>query len=250
MNGRLFCGCSGYLYSHWEKVFYPTGTPREKYFDYYTSHFDSIELNSTFYSMPDRESIALLKSRAPANFKYFLRCVSQVTHTRDFSTAGAQLEAFLDKALLLGNLLGGVLMQFPQDFSNTKFLADIAPLAKGVRLAIELRNRDLLSNADVLATAQAAGICIVTQSFPKFPPVFAKTTNFAYLRFHGVPQLYTSAYSEPLLKPFVAFARENLNSGHDVFAFFNNDADGNAVRDARLFSKLVLNQNVTFHEST
>ncbi len=245
MNGKFFCGCSGYLYSHWDKGFYPVGTPREKYFDYYVTQFNSIELNSTFYSMPDRESIALLKNRAPAQFKYFLRCVSQVTHTRDFSTAGAQLEIFLDKALLLGNLLGGVILQFPQDFTNVAFLTDIAPLAKGVRLAVELRNRDLLSSASVLATAQTAGICIVSQSFPKFPPVFTKTADFAYLRFHGVPQLYTSAYSEPLLKPFAAFARENLAAGHDVFAFFNNDADANAVRDARLFSNLVLHQSST-----
>ncbi|RKZ27418.1 DUF72 domain-containing protein [bacterium] len=242
MVGKFFCGTSGFSYQHWVGKFYPEDLPKSKWLQFYSQKFNSVEINYTFYRMPQESTLEKWSKIAPENFSYILKASKLITHSgrKNLESATYLLWKFLKTTEALGEHRGPVLMQFPPSFSDElaldKFLERITPAH---RVAMEFRNRSMLENESVRARLAEKNVSFCIYSWHKFPPIFAITADFIYIRFHGADKLYSSSYSLAQLEPFAKFAREQLADGKDVYAFFNNDAQGFAVDNALQFIDMV-----------
>ena len=223
-------GTSGYHYDHWQPVFYPTGLPKQKWFDYYAEIFDTVEINNTFYKLPKSETFDLWRERSFKGFQYALKFSRYGTHMKKLKSPSQIIRTFLSRAERLKSFLGPILVQLPPhwgaDPKRLKGFLREAPASH--RWAIEFRDPDWLREEvyNVLHSYNAA-LCIhdMLKDHPKL-----LTTDWTYLRFHG--NGYSGSYSRESLSTWARWIDDRLANGNDVYAYFNNDAEGNAVKDA------------------
>jgi uncharacterized protein YecE (DUF72 family) len=235
---ELRVGCSGYDYEGWRGVFYPEDLARSRWLEWYASVFDTVELNSTFYRLPTPETVDAWRTRVPDTFVFAMKLSRYGTHRKRLGEPESWLPAFVERAERLGDRLGPILVQLPPrwkaDPSRLEHFLQVAQAAgRPHRWAVEVRDPRWLCDAvfDVL-TRHGAALCI-HDLLPDHPRVL--TTNWVYLRFHGPSTRapYASAYSARALSGAARRIKEDLRSGRDVFAFFNNDFEGRATHDAR-----------------
>lgn len=229
-GGRFRVGTSGYDYEHWAGVFYPDALSRRSWFDHYAAVFDSVEINATFYRLPDATIFDAWRERAPDGFLYALKFSRYGTHLKHLESPREVTGTFLRAARRLGDHLGPILVQLPPRWKANpgrleRFL-DAA--ASDVRWAVELRDPSWLSREvfDVLSEAGAA-LCIhdMIDDHPR-----EVTTDWTYLRYHG--RRYAGSYSHQKLTAEAEWIAGRLEKGDDVYAYFNNDAEGHAPNDA------------------
>lgn len=227
-------GCSGYHYPDWKRVFYPEDLPQRKWFEYYCSHFNTLELNVTYYKFPRVEFLKRWYERSPERFAFTVKAPRQVTHFKKFRQAQRSLQDFNETVQEgLRDKLGCVLFQYP---SNFLYEADrlnriVEMLEPAIKNVLEFRHESWW-NPLVFDALEKAGVSFCGMSHPTLPETIVRTTDTIYYRFHGVPHLYTSAYESKKLE---LFAQEMLNlPGVDrAYVYFNNTADGHAVVNAR-----------------
>jgi uncharacterized protein YecE (DUF72 family) len=230
---RIRIGTSGWYYDHWEAVLYPPKLPKAKRFAAYAEHFDTVEVNATFYRLPSASMAEGWHRQAPPGFLFVAKASKRITHNHKLADAAEPLAQFLRAVEPLGEKLAVVLFQLPpslhQDLARLEdFLALLPPAP---RAAFEFRHPSWESDAtfDLLRRHRAIH-CVV--SSPDYPFAEAHTADIAYYRMHGTDRRYASSYSDEwladLARKLVALAR----GGTTCFAFFNNDAEGHAVRNA------------------
>jgi uncharacterized protein YecE (DUF72 family) len=229
-RGRLRVGTSGYDYPHWRGVFYPPDTPRRAWFAHYAGRFDTVELDSTFYGLPSEATVEAWKARAPRGFRYAAKFSRYGTHRKKLRDPAATIETFLERLAPLGSALGPILVQLPPRWRADPGRLDafLAAAPRRRRWAVEVRDPSWLCDAvfDVLA-AHGAALCL-HDLLPRHPQVL--TTSWTYLRFHGARD--AGGYRPQALAAAARRVRGWLAGGHDVYAFFNNDAQGRAPANA------------------
>lgn len=250
---KAYIGTSGFSYSHWgDGVFYPKDLPQKDWFLYYTKHFDTVELNVSFYRLPRKEVFAGWRRKAgpPAGgFVFSVKGSRFITHIKKLKDCQESVERFFEAAEGLDVLrspasppcapLSVVLWQLPPgwkvDYSRLESFLKILP--KTFRHAFELRNPtwDDKKIFDLLRKSKAA---IVFQDYPEWPVIEEITTDFVYLRFHGRTSLYSSCYTEKELTGWADKIKAWQKKGLDCYAYFNNDSLGCAVENAQTLKKL------------
>ncbi|MFW6107175.1 MAG: DUF72 domain-containing protein [bacterium] len=227
-------GTSGYQYDHWVGVLYPEEAPKKSWFAHYARSFDTVEINNTFYSLPASKTFDAWRERAPVGFCYVLKFSRYGTHLKRLKEPGDTIATFLERAERLKGRLGPILVQLPPHWkANPQRLAAFLDEASPAhRWAVEFRDPDWLRRDiyDLLAAHNAA--LVVHDLIPDHPRV--TTADWVYLRFHGPTENgpYGGNYSYQALNGVARRIRKHLGEGRDVFAFFNNDAKGYAVRNA------------------
>jgi len=244
--GRIRVGCSGWQYRDWRGVVYPAELPARDQFGYYTTLFDTVELNTTFYRLPSATTVEAWAAAAPAGFVYALKLGQFGSHRMKLRDAGSWLPNHLDRARRLGASLGPTLVQLPPRWTrNTErldeFLSEANCLAGELRWAVELRDPSWLhgDTYEVLRHHRAA-LCL-HDMLPDHP--FELTTDWTYLRFHGPDaqhRRYHGRYTGRRLWRRAEQLSEWVASGCDVYAYFNNDYEGHAVADARWLADRLL----------
>jgi uncharacterized protein YecE (DUF72 family) len=231
---ELRVGCSGYHYAHWRGVFYPEKLPTRLWFDHYARHFDTVELNATFYRLPEEQTVRGWRDRAPAGFVYAVKLSRYGTHVRRLRDPEAWVGRFLERARLLGPTLGPILVQLPPHWScDPDRLAEFLEAAPPEnRWTVELRDPSWLCEPVLdLLRAHNAALCIhdLLENHP-----WEATADWVYIRFHGprAGEPYTGSYSPQALAAAARRIGEYLAAGRDVYAYFNNDAEGAAVQNA------------------
>lgn len=227
---RARIGSSGWQYDHWRKVFYPAGLGKQEWFAYYARHFDTVEINNTFYRLPEAEVFERWREEAPEGFLCTLKFSRYGSHFKRLLDPGASIELFLERALCLEEKLGPVLVQLPPRWKvNRDRLAAFLEAAPGSqRWTFEFRDPSwLCGEVFTLLREHNAALCI-HDMIAGHPQVV--TADWVYLRFHGVDG--TGNYSPRALDRIASAIRDHLTAGQDVFAYFNNDACGHAVRNA------------------
>lgn len=217
---------------------------------YYSSIFNTIEVNSCFYKTPQRSTYEKWVLDVPGDFEFTLKLSRDITHAKDLRYDLSCMETFLRSATGTGNKKGCLLIQFPGKISIEHFnqaeqvleqLQVHDPLHEW-RIAVEFRNESwyIAETAELLNEYKAA---MVLHDFSKAKiSRAAVNTNFVYMRFHGPTGNYRDSYSDHALDGKAEQAREYLKEGKDVYAYFNNTA-GNAFENARyLQTKLMLQQ--------
>lgn len=223
-------GTSGWQYDHWKGLFYPDQLSRSGWFGYYAHCFDTVEVNNTFYHLPTAETFDAWREAAPEGFLYALKFSRYGSHLKKLKDPAASVGMFVERADRLGDRLGPILVQLPPNWKvNVERLdAFLAAAPKRLRWAVEFRNPGWLCREvfDVLS-AHGAALCIhdALENHPR-----EATADWGYFRFHGAGPW--GKYSHQALSVAAGRIRERLESGADMYAYFNNDAQAFAVVNA------------------
>ena len=238
---RLYIGTSGWHYPHWKGRFYPETLPLSQWFAFYTRHFNTVEINYTFYHMPTESTLDRWRAQAPRGFRYTLKASRVITHRPTKPGSRGYLTYLLcRRARRLEDHLGVLLFQFPPEAPwDPELLAEIRRRCASERLAFEFRNPEVLTHPDLPQELERLKAALCVALAPGLPVVFRQTADFVYLRFHGVHRWYRDRLTPEDLRPFADFARQALDQGHEVFAYFNNDYRAYAPENALEFRRMV-----------
>ncbi len=242
----IFIGTSGYNYPHWwNDVFYPSDLPQRKWLEFYAEHFETVELNVSFYRLPGKKVFESWYKRTPKGFSFAVKGNRFITHIKRLKDCRMPLSLFLDHSSALKEKLGVILWQLPPHFHFDKerleqfcVLLSTLPRSKSIRHVFEFRDESWLCN-DAFQTLDEFnfGFCIAHGS--GLPLMDKVTTRFVYLRLHGGETLYGSDYSEKELKGWVRKIEHWKAKGKDIFIYFNNDAYGFAIKNGLALKKLL-----------
>jgi uncharacterized protein YecE (DUF72 family) len=229
-QATLRIGTSGYHYDHWRGVYYPEDLPKGQWFSRYAKDFDTVEINNTFYRLPAATTFEAWRQQAPKGFCYALKFSRYGSHIARLKKPRDTIGKFLRRADRLDECLGPILVQLPPNWrANPDRLAAFLKAApRDHRWAVEFRDaRWLCAEVFAILEEHDAALCIhdMIDDHPRLV-----TARWVYLRFHG--NRYSGCYSHQLLTTRAAEIREFLAEGLDVFAYFNNDAQGYAVQNA------------------
>jgi len=241
MVKKIFIGTSGYSYAHWIDKFYPKNIPQKRWLEFYAQHFNSVELNVTFYRLPKEAVFEGWYRRTPGKFRFVIKGSRFITHIKRLKDAGEPLKLFMNRASHLKNKLVCVLWQMPPNLSyNVKRIRDFISLLKKwpqYLYSFEFRNESWF-NEELYGMLKENNINLCIADSPSYPYREVFTSTFLYLRFHGGKSLYGSKYSPLELREWKNKSAAWMKSKNILFAFFNNDAYGFAVENALYFQKL------------
>ncbi|HEY2712707.1 MAG TPA: DUF72 domain-containing protein [Chthoniobacterales bacterium] len=236
---RINVGCSGWFYWHWRETFYPQELPTNRWFEHYRRHFKTVELNAPFYSWPSPAVVASwLRQAARTKFIYTVKVSELITHTKRFIGTKELVRDFGYIADLLGNRMGCFLFQLPPSFHYTRprlhrIVDQLDPARRNV---VEFRHRSWW-NEEVYGAFRESGTIFCSCSGPRLPDELVKTADEIYLRFHGTARWYRHDYS---VSELALWAEKIKASGaRRVWAYFNNDRDCYAIKNARALRKLL-----------
>lgn len=229
-TGQWRIGTSGYQYQHWKDRFYPKSLPRKKWFGHFAEHFDTVEINNTFYHLPEASTFDQWRAQAPDHFLYILKYSRYGTHIKHLKDPDLHVTKFLDVAERLKTHLGPILVQLPPRWhcDPQRLETFIKALPGRRRWAFEFRDRSWL-NDDIydLLRRHRAALCI-HDMLADHPRIL--TADWTYLRYHGPGP--GGHYPHQSLSAEADRIAEHLRDGLDVYAFFNNDAEGYALKNA------------------
>lgn len=235
---RFVLGTSGFQYDHWRGDFYPEDLPRSQWFSHYSREFSAVEINNTFYGLPSEGSFERWREQAPEDFTYALKFSRFGSHMKYLKDPEDTQSNFLGRARRLDEHLGPILVQLPPGWSPDPGRLDrfLEEAATDVRWAVEVRNSGWLRD-DIfrILDEHDAALCI-HDLIDDHPRVL--TSDWTYLRYHG-PEKYSGSYPTEVLQGEAGWISARLQEGVDVFAFFNNDEDGMAPRNARELGAMV-----------
>jgi uncharacterized protein YecE (DUF72 family) len=245
--GKIFIGTSGYIYSHWEGIFYPGGWPRSKKLEYYCQHFNTVELNNTFYRLPGEKAFEGWYKRAPKNFIFAVKVSRFITHVKKLVDCKEPWRIFLKRALILKEKLGPLLFQLPpflkadpeklRNFLNLITQTLCHSTSRSLRFAFEFRNESWC-NEEIYKILKEKNCAWVVVDSPSWPKVYQVTADFVYVRMHGSKILFGSKYTKKELDDLAQRIKKWKKQNLDVYVYFNNDAEGFAIENAKELIKI------------
>ncbi|QQL50418.1 DUF72 domain-containing protein [Mucilaginibacter ginkgonis] len=238
---RWHIGCSGFHYKHWKGTFYPEDIPQRKWFEFYADHFRTLELNVTFYRFPRVEFLKKWYADCPADFKFSVKAPKAITHFKQFDNTTDMLTSFYATIREgLGDKLGPVLFQFPPRFiyAEDRLQRVLDQLDSAFDNVLEFRHPSWWRK-DVYDRLANRQVSFCGMSHPDLPQDVIVNTDVVYYRFHGVPNLYSSSYTDDELSAVVQRVKQNLKIKSAWF-YFNNDAAVAAIPNAQKMMELAV----------
>ncbi|WP_062349946.1 DUF72 domain-containing protein [Herbidospora yilanensis] len=231
----MLVGTSGWQYADWRGVLYPPGLPQKRWLEHYGEEFGTVENNGAFYRLPRRETFEEWHDRTPDHFVMAVKASRYLTHVRRLRDPKEPVERLMRVAEGLGDKLGPILIQLPPNLRYEGDALDdcLKCFPKGVELAVEPRHESWW-NDDLRRTLENRSAALVwADRLGRIQGPLWRTTTWAYLRFHeGTSRKNPPEYGDRAMKTWL----ERLPD--DAYVYFNNDATGAAVRNARRFQKL------------
>jgi uncharacterized protein YecE (DUF72 family) len=234
-------GTSGWSYDHWRGVFYPIGLAKNRWFDFYAKHFNTVEVNATFYRNFGDSTYRNWHDRAHEGFRYVLKVPRLISHRRRLHDTAELIAEFTRSAHLLGSRLGLLLLQLPPNLPCQPQLLDAAlhDFKIPSLVVIEFRDERWL-NEEIFSLLRKRGANYCNPDQPGHELTTIITGDIGYLRLHGQRAWYTDNYSQEALCFVAETARKMEQQGaREVFVFFNNDYAAFAPHNAMAFSQLV-----------
>jgi uncharacterized protein YecE (DUF72 family) len=231
--GAARVGCSGWEYKHWRGDFYPLTVPRTRWFEHYAAAFDTVEINNTFYRLPEEHTFAAWGARAPAGFLYAVKASRFLTHMKKLKDPVEPLDRLFSRMRPLGLHLGPVLYQLPPGWKLDRerleqFLQVLPPR---VRHVIEFRDPSWYADG-VAEMLDRYNVARCLHDMHGSATGREQVGPFVYVRFHGASGHYNGGYPEDRLQIWADWLHQRRSRGVDVYAYFNNDIGGHAPRDA------------------
>ena len=238
--GLAYIGCSGWNYAHWRDVFYPHGLPTSRWLEHYAEHFDTVEVNATFYRLPTRKAAEGWAKATPEEFVFAVKASRYLTHVKRLRELSAGWSRFHERVepLVDAGKLGPILWQLPGTFhrDDDRLAEALGALPPGLH-CFEFRHASWFL-PEVERLLREHGAALVIGDDPSRPfQTLARTSPWSYLRFHrgrGKDGNYTPAQLREWSDRIRAWRRRG-----DVYAYFNDDWGGHAVREAHALRKLL-----------
>jgi uncharacterized protein YecE (DUF72 family) len=228
------------------KYQYPPGFQDKSRLTYYSTLFNSIEINSSFYKIPMRATVARWSSSVPDNFRFTFKLFRQITHNKELVFEKSDVEKFMETIGHIGTKRGCLLVQFPPGLKNENIhqleslLANIA-IADPDKLwnvVVEFRDRGWY-NEDVYEILRMYGASLVAHDLPKSAtPLEDLSQNIVYVRFHGPTGNYRGSYTDAFLLEYAEYINQWLREGRSVYVYFNNTA-GDAFNNLKTLNALL-----------
>ena len=236
----VYIGTSGWQYRHWRERFYPKTVPQKAWLEYYAERFMTVESNNAFYMLPKPETFESWAERTPKDFVMTVKVNRYITHIRRLRDCEESITRFMEHAHRLGDKLGPVLLQLPPNLKiNLESLDDSlrALSATKARVAVEFRHDTWFVNEvrDLLSSYGAA-LCMADRGSRPISPLW-RTTDWTYLRLHHGIASPIPCYGRGALRSWVERLNASWAPEEEMWVFFNNDPEGCALRDARIFAR-------------
>jgi uncharacterized protein YecE (DUF72 family) len=237
---RAYVGTSGWVYKGWREHLY-ADTPVRRWLEVASRTFDALEINGSFYTQIKPETYARWRTETPDGFKFAVKGHRFVTHYKRLRDCGDSVARLRDQAIALGDKLAAVVWQLPASFQRDDarlddFLRTLETWC--VPHALELRHRSWFV-PEVAARLRDENVAVCMGDAPDFPMWREVTSNLVYVRLHGHTRKYHSSYSTPSLRAWAADIERWVGEGRDVQVYFDNDAEGHAVRNAATLRALL-----------
>lgn len=233
----LYAGTGGWEYAHWRGRFYPTAPPPHDDLAYYASRFATVEVDGTFYRLPEAEVFDGWRERVPDDFVFSIKASRFLTHVRRLKEPGEAVEHLMSRARRLGRKLGPVLLQLPPNMrrDDGRLSDTLRAFGRGTRVAVEFRHDSWFSDGiRTLLEQHDASLCLADRGLRLITPEW-RTAGWGYVRFHGGVGSPPGGYGLHALDARAGLLRR-IYGDADVFAYFNNDGFACALRDARTFA--------------
>ncbi len=233
---KIKTGCSGFYNKHWKGVFYPESLAQSKWFSFYCEHFNTIELNVTFYRFPTDKMLDDWYKKSPADFSFSVKAPRLITHEKRLKDCSQQINDFYSICEHgLKDKLGCLLFQFPPGFKYDEeslelILKSMNPQFKNV---VEFRNAGWWIQ-EVYNALKDRDIIFCSVNHPQLPEDIILTTSTVYTRLHGNPQLFYSGYSDEYLRTLQTTLMNNTKI-NDAYIYFNNTAGIEGILNAQKF---------------
>jgi uncharacterized protein YecE (DUF72 family) len=232
---RVRIGCSGWMYDDWRGRLYPERTPKRRWLEVYAEHFDTVEVNSTFYRLARRDAVAGWVEQTPAEFLFAVKASRYLTHVKRLLDVGDSVARFYEPLEPMRDAckLGPVLWQLPENFHrDDQRLAGWLELLPSGMHAIEFRHESWFA-PEVLAALRSRGVALVIGDHPERTfQTYDATASWRFIRFHygsrGRAGNYSATEIETWARRIAQWRRRE-----EIYAYFNNDWRGFAPANAK-----------------
>lgn len=233
-------GTSGWQYRHWRKNFYPETLRRADWLAHYSSVFDSVELNASFYRLPEYGDIQRWCESTPTDFQFAVKAPRTITHFKKLKNCESLVDTLVARLAAFGERLGPVLFQLPPRWRcNPRRLNDfLASLPDDRRFAFEFRDTSWHCD-EVIAMLEKhrAAFCIFDLDGES--SALETPADFVYVRLHGPRSSYTGNYRAPALRTWAGRALGWQRKNKCVYVYFDNDARAYSAKNARRMRRMM-----------
>ena len=236
----ILIGTSGWMYEHWRDVLYRQGVSRDDMLPAYANSFRTVEVNNTFYQLPDEDTIQGWYRKTPDDFVFAVKANRYITHMKNLLEPRDPVSRLLDRVTGLGAKLGPILFQLPPGWHvNAERLEHFTGvLPEGHRYVFEFRHESWYTDS-VYDILEESGSAFCVHDHKDAPSPERVTADFAYVRFHGRRGAYAGRYPPADLVNWVNTVSAWNARGLDVYCYFNNDFRGYAVENALELNRLL-----------
>lgn len=238
---NVHVGTMGWSYDFWKGSFYPENLDSSEFLAYYSSKFDTVEVDSTFYRIPRKETVTSWKEQTPKGFVFSLKFPRVITHVKMLKDCEEETRVFLERAELLEEKLGALLLQFPFSFRAERipllkqFLEN---LPKKHRYVVEVRNKQLL-NDDFFSMLRDNDVALAWVDSVSMPLTTEVTSNCLYVRWEGDRKKVNGTLGKTELdrtndtKQWAKKLKTFINKQTEVFGYFSKYYSGNPTKDVQ-----------------
>lgn len=241
MERLIFVGTSGWIYKEWAGVFYPKKLAKTGELAHYAKTFNTVEINATFYRLPQENMVKGWHERSPADFLFAVKGSRFITHIKRLKADRASIKKFFDRAKLLKEKCGPILWQLPPNFKldPERLESFLKKLPKRYRHAVEFRHPSWYETDAAFNILRRHNSAHVSVSSLRMPMNLTVTTDFVYVRFHGLEGGPRHDYTTEELQPWASHCRKQVAQKNPIYAYFNNDLNTRAPWNAETFRELV-----------
>lgn len=239
-HGHIHIGTSGWHYKHWVGNFYPTGTKGNSQLAYYAERFSTVEINNSFYKLPEKEIFRNWKTTVRSGFLFSVKASRYITHMKKLIVDQESLDRMFGHAAELGKKCGPILFQLPPNWKiNTERLAlFLSALPDATKCTFEFRHPSWhCDEVYALLTQHNCAFCIY--DIAGFLSPVKVTANFAYIRLHGPGSKYQGSYDKHTLAEWAKQCQQWAEDGIETYVYFDNDQKGYAAENASTMQEII-----------
>jgi uncharacterized protein YecE (DUF72 family) len=239
-KNKIYIGTSGWHYSHWKGAFYPDDLSSGDYLSFYQERFTTVEINNTFYKMPEKKTLLEWKDTVKKDFIFSVKASRFITHMKKLKDPEEPVSNFFSKVSVFKDNLGPILFQLPPKWKiNTERLKNfLESLPDDYRYVFEFRDSSWFDKEIYrLLNHYRAAFCIYDLNQDLSPKEI--TSDFIYIRLHGPDGAYKGQYSTQTLSGWAGAFAAWKNKVETIYCYFDNDQAGYAAQDALRLKKMV-----------
>ena len=236
-KAKIYIGTSGWSYKHWRERFYPADLQPTEYLHYYHYYFPVAEINTSFYHLPTPSAVESWAGQVSEPFRFCPKISRFITHIKKLNDPEQTLPRFFDVFDGIQHQLGPVLLQLPPNLAyhadKVRHFFELLTMYKDYSFAIEPRHASWLEEDAINLLKEFEISFVIADSGQRWPSGEFITAGNVYLRFHGPDGSYAKSSSSQVLQEYAHKILQWYKNGHTVWAFFDNDGNGYAVRNAQ-----------------